>query len=193
MAHKLWDRNEEKEFIKQIGEGRSMADIAIKHGRTETAMELRLKKIIYDNVEKGFTSDKLSKIIKLPVDKINQYYYEYKGFIEKKDKNKVTKEQKLNEDAVFKENGIRNFDKISEKQDLKVSTMNIVGGNISDTNRNEVNNKMNDKIAILEKENKIIKEIVDNINMKHKINKLIDNGYLDKDIRSKIHRITRKK
>ncbi len=175
MAHKLWDKEEEKEFIKQIGEGRSMSDIAIKHERTETAMELRLKKIIYDNIEKGYSAEKLSKIIKLPQDKINQYYYEYKGFIEKKDKIKNSKEEKLNE----------------KKEETKISTMNIIGGYQSEKKDISDNNK--DKMAILEKENRIMKEILDNIQMKNKINKLIDNGYLDKDIRRKIGKIVGKK
>ncbi len=174
MAHKLWNKEEEKEFIKQIAEGRSMADIASKHERTETAMELRLKKIIYDNVEKGFSADKLSKIIKLPLDKINQYYYEYKGFIEKKDKNKINKEEKINE----------------KKEETKISTMNIIGGYHSEKKDSD-NTK--DKMAILEKENRVMKEILDNIQMKNKINKLIDNGYLDKDIRRKIGKIVGKK
>ena len=79
-----WTKDEERELIRDISNGKTFQEIALAHNRSETAVELRIKKIIFENIEKGMNSNKLSSILKLSESKINQFYYEYKGFTEKK-------------------------------------------------------------------------------------------------------------
>ena len=86
MRKPLWTNQEEINFIKDISMGQKISDLANKYNRSTSALELRIKKIIYDNIISGKNEYNLSKILKIPKEKIKQYYYEYHGFLEKKGK-----------------------------------------------------------------------------------------------------------
>ena len=81
-----WTKDEEIKFIKSLSKGRSFEELSLDHDRSVSALELRLKKIIYDNIIKGIEASKLSKKLNIDEDKIMQYYYSYKEFREKNGK-----------------------------------------------------------------------------------------------------------
>jgi predicted transcriptional regulator len=171
-----WTNEEELQLLKEVSEQKTFDNIAIIHNRSESAIELRLKKLIYDNIISGKKKSSMAKLLHVEPDKIKQYYYEYKGFIEKKglkmdnanlseiersmDKTNSTKKHKEKEKNKDKHGGAHNKD-----------------------------NKVKERLLKLEKENKIMKEILDNIGMKKKIDKLIDNGFLNEKIKSVIKRV----
>src|ERR1700744_2554056 len=84
MKNNIWTQEEELKLLKEITNGQTLDNLALVHDRSSSALELRLKKIIYDNVSAGQTERAMAKLLNLPEDKIKQYFYEYKGFIEKK-------------------------------------------------------------------------------------------------------------
>jgi len=81
-----WVKEEELRFIKGVASGKTFDELAITHNRTASALELRLKKIIYDNVSKGNEVSKLAKGLNLDKNKVTQYYYSYAEFREKNGK-----------------------------------------------------------------------------------------------------------
>ena len=169
-----WTKDEEIKLLKEIADKKSISELAKIHDRSENAIELRLKKLIYDNIVGGKSKSSLAKLLNIEPDKIKQYYYEYKGFIEKKgmtvDKEKLSDiEHKLDKDIS------REKSKKSEKSDK--------------SNKSKKEEKIKDRLRKLEKENKVMKEILDNIGMKKKIDKLIDHGFLNSKIKSIIKKI----
>lgn len=79
-----WTESEEIKFIRGIIKGKSFDELSIAHSRTSTALELRLKKIIYENITRGKTASKLAEMLKIKKERIRQYYYAYMDFLEKK-------------------------------------------------------------------------------------------------------------
>lgn len=78
-----WTKEEEVELIKDVANGLQFEHIGIKRNRSNSAVELRLKKIVYENIIAGRSFEKMSKMLNLPVDKLRQYFYSYKDFKEK--------------------------------------------------------------------------------------------------------------
>ncbi len=176
MANHNWTKEEEKKLLASIASGQPLENIALNHNRSKNAVELRLKKIIYDNVIKSSDTssiiNKLASILKLPPDRINQYYYEYIGFIEKK---QPIAPQTLSQNSI-QPNSIQT-NSIAQTQQLSQQ-----GGIITQKN----------KIDIIQKENQIMKDILENIKMKNRIRKLIKDGKLNKKIKTKIYKLSRK-
>lgn len=162
-----WTKNEERELIRDISNGKSFKDIANAHNRSETAVELRIKKIIYENIEKGLTPIKMSKILNISESKVSQFYYEYKGFTEKKQNggvsNLVDGEKKETKLSTIPEN------KMDNKAEIKPDNKEV-------------------KINKLLRENELMKEIIDNIEMKRKINKYVKEGILGEDVKDIIRK-----
>lgn len=82
-GHTRWTKEEELKFIQGVASGQSLDELGIAHSRTKSALQMRLKKIIYENVAGGKSANMLATMLKLPVDKVKQYFYSYKEFIEK--------------------------------------------------------------------------------------------------------------
>lgn len=146
-----WDKEEELKLINSISSGETLENIAIKHNRSTSAIELRLKKIIYENCISGKSLESIAKLLNMTVDKIRQYFYSYKEFREK--------HTGVVDDVIIP----------------------------SDKNKQNIDNKL-DKISStfkkLETENKILRLIVENKELTHKLNKLIKDGKVDKSIKT---------
>lgn len=224
MKPVVWDKNEELNFLQEIASGKSMDNIAKDHDRSASALDLRLKKIIFDNITAGKKEESMAKLLNMPQDKVKQYFYEYKGFLEKKGKlNDTVNEVKTNVDQPVinndKQSIIANPPKqtliitnpsnpetnIINKPVIKPSNIVLTGGKdvkktISDNNMsaaskksisdNTLMSKLMDKNKKIEMENNYMKNVLDNINMRKQINKLIEKGILDKKIK-KIFKLTK--
>jgi len=188
-----WTQEEELMLLKSINNGHDIKTIANNHNRSVSAIDLRLKKIIYENAISNVPLDTISKKLNIPVDKITQHYYSYKDFIEKNKKNKqiignniepnITKEPIIiREPTVIREPTI-----IREHQSINQNNFQIGGRRIENDNLK----KIEEKLKKLEMENKILKLIVENKDLTHKLNDLIKDGKVDKNVKN-IIKIVRK-
>lgn len=118
-----WNISEEKQLIKEIANDKKIEYIAKKHNRSVNAINLRIKKIIYDNINNDYNETKekkLASLFKLPKETIKKYYYEYKGFIEKKEETKTkTNKQPLPKKSKTKSNQIVKI----QEQNVKLKTI----------------------------------------------------------------------
>ena len=87
-----WTREEQKQLIVELKNGVALEEIAKKHERTVTAVEVRIQKIVYDAIKnKGTSFDKLAEITGQTKRKLLEYYKEYQQFM---DSNKIINKQK---------------------------------------------------------------------------------------------------
>lgn len=169
MKKPLWSKNEEISLIKDIRNKKTLDELAEKYDRTLSALELRLQKIIHDNINAGKSFETLSDIMGLSSEKLKQYYYEYCGYIDKKQRNKKAP------DVSLKTKVHENINNLSDPTNLSGG---FVDGSadIVDKNKREFGANEYDR---LEKENRFLQLILDNIDLKKKIKYYIDQGILD--------------
>jgi len=169
MNKSRWNKEEELMLIQNISNKKPLSDIAQIHNRSLNAIELRLKKIIYENICNGKTINNISLKLNLSEDKVRQYFYSYKEFIEK-------------------HNGISTRNTIVESNNVESNIINKVEHNINDMNNTNnaiepVYKILENKIKKLELENKILSLIIENKQLTYKINKLIETGHVNKNIK----------
>ena len=152
-----WTKDEEKQLVKEIKEKKSYDELSKIHNRSVSALIMRFNKIIYDNIEAGKNKQKLAKLFDMSIDKINQSYYEHKAFLEKKQ--------------------IINKEELSAKSEK--STKSIKSKEITDDSKYS---KIMKKMEILQKENKLMKEIIENVQLKQKMGKTLNNKELYAEI-----------
>ena len=128
-----WNKEEEKNLLKDISKGNSFNDLANKYNRSSNGLELRLKKIIYEFAIKNNSVSKMSKTLNIEENKLIEYYYNYKEFLEKNGKETVN----INLQCGGKDN----LDKLKKK------------------------------LKKLDDENKLIKKLINNKNIKSFIKK----------------------
>jgi hypothetical protein len=173
MRKPQWTSQEEIKFLEGISKKKSLAELSKEHGRTESGLELRLKKIVYENMSKGKTVDVLSKLLNMDKDRINQYYYEYKGFLEKKGGNNIP-------DAIKKEKvGVIHITPPANQIPI-ITDKEQMGGEEKKIQDNKDLDKYQAKMAKIRKENKIMTEVIHNVKFRNEINKLIKDGVIDK-------------
>jgi DNA-binding CsgD family transcriptional regulator len=152
--NKRWTKDEEINLVKQVARGKSFSDIGKEHDRSESAIKLKVQKIIFNNIIGGKSANNISNKLNLPIDTVKQYFYAYKDFHEQR-------KGKVNFDANLLEGETNNKQKeISQN-----------GGS-----------KLEHKMKKLETQNSIMKIILDNRDMKKQIKKLIKDGKIDSDI-----------
>jgi hypothetical protein len=220
MKSAIWNKEEEIKLLNSISSGILIEEIAKNTNRSSSAIDLRLKKIIFDNITAGKTINSLAKMIKLPEDKVQQYYYEYKGFLEKKGKLNNTIDHiktninninpnittinkpilpKISPDIATVNKpiltkispdmakAIINKPILTKIDDVKANNMVLIGGKssskVENHNRIDKKQKILTKIKKMELENGYMKNVLDNVEMRKKINKLIENGILDKNFK----------
>jgi hypothetical protein len=169
-----WSKDEEKQLLKEIKSGKSYNELAKIHNRSISALIMRFNKIIYENIENKKTKSSLANLLNITLDKINQAYYEHKAFLEKKGIEKKSIEKK----SIVKP--IKTKSTITPKSSVRPKSTNPTKTN---TNTNEDKIKIYiKKINILEKENKLLKEINENMKLKKKLGQKINNNDLLKKI-----------
>lgn len=191
-----WTKEEELDLIKDIANGLQIEHIATKRNRSNSAIELRLKKIIYENIIAGRSVEIMSKKIHLPIDKIKQYFYSYKDFKEKHSGDVDNQTNlKTNNSDIFGEHKHRSdratvfsklhheIEQIKENADEKHISVHVNhhgGAKLDD---------LENKIKQLELENKLINLIVENKQLNSQLSKLIKEGKVDKNIKVAIKNI----
>ncbi len=164
-----WNKDEEKQLIKELKEKKTYDEISKIHNRSVSAIIMRLNKIIYDNVEAGKSKNSLAKLIGVPADKITQSYYEHKAFMEKKQiESKKSESEESNKS--IKTNQTNNSSK-TDKSETK-----------EDNNSNDKYKKLMKKMIVLQKENQIMKELIENLKLKKSLGKELNNEALMKDL-----------
>ena len=191
-----WTREEELKLIKSISTGESLDILSIKHGRTSSAIELRLKKIIYENAIGGKSMENISKLLNIPEEKIRQYFYSYKEFNEKH--GGLIDAIHMPPDnptplpiPVPMQFGGNNYMKNQMNNQMNNQ---IIGGRLNQGSFTENKfEKFEEKLKKLELENKILKLVVDNKDLTLKLNRLIKDGKVDKSIKGVIKSIRKSK
>lgn len=181
-----WTPEMELELIKQVSQRKSSAEIGVYFEKSENAIELRLKKIIYENISSGKkTFEEIGNLLNLMPDKVSQYYYSYKDF---REKHGVTTNSNPNKNIVDIDNAndINNINNINNINIAKQYEQNG-GSNIS--NDSQTLGRFEKKLHKLELENKVMALIVENKDLTHKLNKLIKNGRVDGNVKKIIKNI----
>ena len=216
-ANLKWTKNEELELINNIASGKGLETFAQNHGRSVSAVELRLKKIIYENCINGKSLEHISQLLKINIDKTTQYYYWYKEFKESKDKIKNNNNVNMGAPHILEGGGDQNVFKsaqpaIQSTVQPGVQSMVQPFGQLQNDILNNIepmkiknidaqiekafaepNNleKIESKLKKLKTENEILKLVVENKELTQKLNQLIDEKKIDPSIKQLI-KIVRK-
>lgn len=182
-----WTKEEELCLIKDVANGLQIEHIAMKRNRSNSAIELRLKKIIFENIVAGRSVETMAQKLHLSVDKINQYFFAYKDFKDKHSSNAnnldIYADKKKSDNPMFSKlhKEIEDLkDNISDKNNLNVQHGGLKLGNLEN------------KIKKLELENKLIHLIVENKELNSQLNKLIKEGKVDKNVKTVLKNLREK-
>lgn len=169
---KRWTKEEETSLIKDIHDGYRCKDLTTRYGRTELALDMRLKKIIYENIVGGRQPPHLAKALRIPEDMVNQYYYSYKEHLSRQDKPPASHQENSKPTDPVADVSTRvqdAIDKIDGSLELaNIPPIKIQGGGAKEH-----------RIESLEKENRLLKAIIENKDLRDRINKLAKKGELD--------------
>ncbi len=188
--NKPWSETEEIELIKLVKAGISSDEIAMKFGRSSSAIDLRIKKIIYDNIEKGISVLNLAKFLNLTSDKILGYYHSFKqrkAFEDNKEKSvkQYTPIQNLANTPIKGElsQNKSNKSERSDKKEIMPIFQNMVSQK-SEPKSENLNNKPGYEDILLrgidfnkmKMQNDMMKIMLENVVLKKKIKKYIKSG-----------------
>ena len=162
-----WTLEEEKKLIKAIKHGVNLDNLAKQFNRSENALELRLKKIIYDTIAEKKSLKSIVKSLNFTEDKVKQYFYSYKDMMEKKGKKTID----IIDDDKDKE---KEKDKYKRKDKKKIDHK---GANL------ERIKKQNDQMTV----------ILKHIELKKELKKLLEGGKIDGNLKAKLKQIFEKK
>ncbi len=151
-----WTKEEEKQLITELKENKSFEELSKIHDRSISALMMRYNKIIFDNIEAGKSKKSLAKLLNTTVDKITQSYYEHKAFMEKKAT--IKNEEKVNSNTKDEEKTVNKELKKDEEKDKST--------------------KLLETLRLLQKENKILKNILENLENKKQLEKTLNNKEL---------------
>lgn len=160
-----WTLEEEKKLIKAVKNGDSLEIMAKEFGRSENALELRIKKIIYDTVAEKKSIESIANSLKFTTEKTKQYFYSYKDMLEKNGKKTID---------LIQEGGAKKDSKKDSKKDKK--------DNKSKLERNKVESKKKPQsidIDRIKKQNEHMTIILKHIELKKEIKKLLSDGKID--------------
>ena len=171
-----WTIEEESKLLKLIATGKTCRELSgssYNFNRSENALELRLKKIIYENINNNKSPDKISQLLNIPRDKIMQSYYSYKDYVEKQkqtggvtDNDNNNKNVSLSNNMSNKINNLQN--NFNKQQDIKQN----------DIKQNDIKQNGGDSMSLdrIERQNRKMKLLLENYILKQKLSKLLKNN-----------------
>lgn len=175
-----WTFEEESKLLKLISSGKTCKELSGGFNRSENALELRVKKIVYENISNNKSPEKISELLNMPKDKVMQYYYSYKDHLEREQKmaggNISAKEQDQSQ-SKFDSNlsKIDNLSRLSQnpiKQSKPIEFNNNTNNNINNKIGGSYTPEKLEKLEKLELQNKKMKLLLENHILKHKLAKL---------------------
>jgi hypothetical protein len=158
-----WTLEEEKRLIKAIKHGDDLSSLAKELDRSENALELRVKKIIYDTIAANKSISSISRNLNLSEDKIRQYFYSFKDMMDKKGKATID----INE----------NKEETHEKDDKNVLSQ---LGRETQHKKTQKSNSHKSNLEKIKLQNEKIGIVLKNIELKQELKKAIKNNKLDK-------------
>lgn len=165
--NKRWNKEEEKKLIELFINQPNYELIADRLSRSSSATKLRMESIVYDNLIGGKNINEIALKLNRTPDQIAEMYYMHKNF--KKGKGEIVQDITL-----FKQNERKVGADMQKDQK---------GGAFSGSGGTPV---IRNNISKIEKENHIMKMIIDNYHMKKNIARLYRAGKID---RGMIHRL----
>ncbi|AYV77589.1 MAG: hypothetical protein Dasosvirus9_13 [Dasosvirus sp.] len=153
-----WNSTEKLKLIDLYSQGKTYDEIGKELDRSGNAIKLRLESIVYDNLVRGQTVDILAKRLKSTEENIIQMYYSYKSFLEGRGK-EVAQVDLTKRSHAIKRPSIKN---------------NIFIGNDS-KKKNIKSVTKNTSLERIEKQNRVLRVVFDNLRMKRAIEKLRKN------------------
>lgn len=159
-----WTVEEESKLLKLIASGKTCRELSganYNFNRSENALELRLKKIIYENINNNKSPDKISQLLNIPRDKIMQSYYSYKDYIEKQ-----------KQTGGISDDDNKNLS-VSNNMSNKINNLQNNFNKQTDIKQNGGDNFGLDKI---ERQNRKMKLLLENYILKQKLAKLLKNN-----------------
>lgn len=166
-----WSKEEESKLLKLIASGKTYGELSGGFNRSENALEMRVKKIIYENMTGGKEPSKISELLNMKSDKVMQYYYSYKEHLERENKqNTLEQDNKL---VKLEHNNNMNNNINTNIQNGGISMPVIKNLNINNT----------DKIDKLRLQNEKLKLLLENYVLKNKLAKVMKS---DKNIQNDI-------
>jgi hypothetical protein len=185
-----WTLDEEKLLIKSIKSGESLDKLAKELDRSENALELRIKKIIYDNIAAEKPISTLSRNLNMSSDKIKQYFYSYKDMMDKKGKTTVDIKEDIHSNNDNSDRGDRgdrgDREDKRNKYDNNDNVLSNIQRHVNKETEREINKereKHKDKhkeINKIKMQNEKIETILKNIELKMELKKAIKTNKLDK-------------
>jgi hypothetical protein len=150
----MWTHNEEIELLKSIRNKAPLQNFATKYNKNIPSIELRLGKIIYENVNENKKDiHDIAKALQIPEDEVNKKYKLYENSITHNDKN----HQENNNIHIP---NVEEIEKKIEKLERENKFINLILEN------NDLHHKLNDAINN-NKINKNIKTIIKELRKKN--------------------------
>jgi len=172
-----WTVQEESKLLKLLASGKTCKELTGGFNRSENALELRLKKIIYENITNGKEPERIAVLLNYPKDKVMQYYYSYKDYIGNQQGGTNNNNIDNSNDNTDKGTNIDKFNKLDQINN-QMNNQIINQPNLNPPFFKHVESKqfhMNggDKVFSLENQNKHMKLIIENYILKQKLAKLL--------------------
>ncbi len=174
-----WTFQEESKLLKLVSSGKSYKELSGGFNRSENALELRVKKIVYENISNNKSPEKISELLNMPKDKVMQYYYSYKDHLEREQKmaggNVSAKDTEKSQSKL--DTGLSKIDNLSRlSQNPSKPVKPIEFNNNNNNNNNKIGGSYTseklEKLEKLELQNKKMKLLLENHILKHKLAKL---------------------
>ena len=173
-----WTIEEESKLLKLIASGKTCRELSggsYNFNRSENALELRLKKIIYENINNNKSPDKISQLLNIPRDKIMQSYYSYKDYVEKQ---KQTGGVTDNDNNNNNNNNNKNLS-VSNNMSNKINNLQNNFNKQQYIKQNDIKQNGGDSMSLdrIERQNRKMKLLLENYILKQKLSKLLKNNH----------------
>jgi len=186
-----WTINEEKQLINDIANSKSYQELAPKYNRSANALELRIKKIVYDNIAAKRTPEMIGGQLNLPVDKVKQYFYSYKEMLEKRGKpvSGIDVNNNIKQETIGAGNNIsakpNNLNMSMSAGNIKNRQVNQNNQQVSQQNNQQIIDQVggNQDLINIKNQNDTFKEVIENVKMRRKLRKLLKAGKLSPEMK----------
>jgi len=189
-----WSQEEEIKLAKLIKNKVSLDVVSKQLNRSIKSIELRLQKIIYENMSGGKSVDHVSKLLNMAESEVLRKYNLYREYKDKNTAHEHLNKLKHNQQGGFQQNSLP----ISHFQYQMNQNMNHMN-EIQHMNENMINERnsggaiknIDQKMDKIKRENEFIKLLLENKVLHQRLNELISKKKIDKNIMDVIKEMRR--